>query len=61
MTLVLHIGFYEPFSGAWVTGGRQLWVKDEKDAQCTAERYVAYFKSTYGDSAEITQLKPKKD
>lgn len=61
MTLVLHIGFHEPFSGAWVTGGQQLWVKDEKDAQRTTERYTAYFKATYGDSAKITRLKPKKD
>lgn len=56
MTLVLHIGFYGPFSGSWVTGGRQLQVRDEQDAQRTTERYTAYFKVTYGNNAEVTRL-----
>lgn len=53
MTLVLYIGFHEPFSGAWMTGKRKFGVKNEKDAKETEARYAAYFKERYGQSADI--------
>lgn len=61
MTLTLFIGFYEPWSGAWMSGERQFWADDEVDAKSIEERYAAYFKATYGDSAEVIQLELKKD
>lgn len=54
MILTLHFGFHEPYSGAWMTGQRELFAKDEKDAQRTEKRYAAYFKETYGSTAEVT-------
>lgn len=61
MTLTLFIGFYEPWSGAWVTGERDFWVDGEKDAQEIEKRYTAYFKNTYGEGSEVFRLALEKD
>lgn len=61
MTLTLHFGFYEPWSGVWVNGERDFWVDSEKDAQNIQDRYTAYFKDTYSDNAEVIRLALKED
>lgn len=53
MILTLSFSFYEPWTGALMTGKRELQVIDEKNALNTEKRYRAYFKNTYGDSAEV--------
>ncbi len=61
MTLTLYFGFYEPWSGVWVSGERDFWVDGEKDSQDIEDRYTTYFKDTYGDSAEVIRLALKED
>lgn len=61
MILTLNFGFYEPFSGVWMTGERDLWINSKKDADKVEQRYRDYFKSTYGERAKVFRIGLKKD
>lgn len=49
--MTIKIGFYEPFSGAWVEGEKTLFTRRAADKIDILDRYEATLKELYGESA----------
>lgn len=56
---IIRAGFYEPWSGAWVTGEFSRSAKNIKEADKDLARYTSYFQNTYGTGTEVERIKIK--
>lgn len=50
-TYTIEIGYYDPWTSAWMTGHKLMGAFSEQDKIETVARYDAYYKETYGPSA----------
>ena len=54
--MTIQIGFHEPFSGAWVTGTKTLFIRKEAEKIDILDRYEAALKERYGETATVEEV-----
>lgn len=49
----VEIGFYEPYTGIWVKGGKQMAFIDERDETLTIDRWRKVLNSKYNHECYV--------
>jgi hypothetical protein len=53
MVAIFKIGFYDPYTGIWVEGEKELWVEGWNDMMNTQTRWKKALAADYGENVKV--------
>lgn len=53
MTAIFKIGFYDPCTGIWVEGEKEIWVSGWNDMMNTKIRWKKFLTAKYNGNVEV--------